>query len=306
MARRGELPPLNPARVFEAAGRLLSISRAAEELTVTPAAVSRQVHALEKFLGVALFDRVHGRLQLTPAGARYLADLGPVFAALRDATDAVRAGTRHGRRLRIVSPATFAVRWLIPRLAGFHQAHDDIDVQLTTSSRPLDLERADVDAGIALGDGRWPELECQRLVPNELVPVMSPARAAASTAPWPDRLASETLLHSLARPDDWSVWLRSAALSGIDAVRDVDASAGMRYETSLLAYQAAIEGHGVAIAQRALVSKELEDGSLVRPLPHVVDRGDHTYYFAWSTRRAPSVELRAFRAWLGSGVLDRR
>ncbi|MFC5947480.1 LysR substrate-binding domain-containing protein [Pseudonocardia lutea] len=296
MAGRGELPPLNPARVFEVTGRLLSVSRAAEELVVTPAAVSRQVRALERHLGVALFDRVHGGLQLTAAGARYLAELGPLFAALRDATDAVRSGGGRSGQLRIVSPATFAVRWLIPRLAGFHQAHQDIDVQLTTSSQPLDLERGDVDAGITLGDGAWPGVECQRLVPNELVPVLSPERAAASEVAWPQRLASETLLHSLARPDDWSVWLRSASVPGVDAW------AGMKYETSLLSYQAAIEGHGVAIAQRALVARELGAGSLVAPLPQV-DRGDHTYYVVWSTRRAPSAELRVFRAWLTPEVL---
>lgn len=298
MAASGQLPPLNPARVFEVTARLLSVSRAAEELVVTPAAVSRQVRALERFLGVALFDRVHGGLELTPAGARYLADLGPVFAALRDATDAVRAGRRRDDQLRIVSPATFAVRWLIPRLAGFHRTHPGIDVQLTTSSEPLDLDGTGVDAGITLGDGRWPDVRSQRLVANELVPVVSPVVAAASELPWARRLASETLLHSLARPDDWAVWLRETAVPGVDAW------AGMKYETSLLAYQAALEGHGVAIAQRALVAKELADGSLLAPFPQVVDRGEHTYYVVWSTRRSATPALRVFREWLDTGGLD--
>ncbi|WP_344411484.1 LysR substrate-binding domain-containing protein [Pseudonocardia ailaonensis] len=302
MAEGGQLPPLNPARVFEVTGRLLSVSRAAEELVVTPAAVSRQVRALEKFLGVPLFERVHGGLELTPAGARYLADLTPLFAGLRDATAAVRSGRRRDGQLRIVTPATFAVRWLIPRLAGFHRAHPEVSVRLTTSSLPLDLENTDVDAGITLGGGSRPGVHCERLMPNELSPVVAPALAGASSIPWAERLATETLLHSLARPDDWSVWLREVAAEV--PLADVDAWAGMTYETSLLAYQAAIEGHGVAIAQRALVARELAEGTLVAPFPQVVDRGDHTYYLAWSTRRPPTESLRIFREWLGSSVLD--
>ena len=288
MARRDLLPPLNPARAFEAAGRLLSISRAADELSVTPAAVSRQVRALEAYLGTPLFNRVRGTLVLTPAGARYLSELIPLFIGLREATSAITTERRGRSTLRIRSPATFAVRWLIPRLAGFHQLNPDIDVQVMTSFQPLDFQREDIDGGIQLGDGQWAGLNVLRLVPNVLIPVCAPAlQLRTKTA-----LSKQTLLHSLARSEDWALWLRAAGLRRVDPAR------GMKYETSLLAYQAALEGHGVAIAQRALVEKELAEGSLLAPLAPALDLAHYTYYFAWPSSASQSGALRAFREWL--------
>ncbi|QRQ84282.1 LysR substrate-binding domain-containing protein [Cupriavidus oxalaticus] len=295
MARRNLLPPLNPARAFEATGRLLSVSKAAEELSVTPAAVSRQVRTLEAYLGTTLLERAPGgRMQLTPAGARYLSELMPLFVSLREATLAVTGSRYGGNTLRIRSPATFAVRWLIPRLASFHQRHKDIDVQLTTSFQPLDFQREDIDAGIQLGTGRWPGLSTLQLIPNVLVPVAAPSLQIRSKRD----LGKHSLLHSLARPDDWVLWLEAAGL------RNIDPSRGMKYETSLLAYQAAAEGHGVAMAQKELVAKDLSEGTLVTPFDLELDRGDHTYYFAWATDRPESGALKAFRQWLSSTVKD--
>lgn len=292
MDRSAPLPSLNSIRAFEATGRLLSVSKAANELAVTPAAVSRQVKTLESFLGVALFERVKGRLELTSAGARYLAELMPFFAGLRQATDSIRTAGRRSQVLKIRCPATFAVRWLIPRLASFHRQHDDVDVQLTTSSAPLNFEREDIDGGIQLGDGNWPGLSAQRLIPNELVPVAAPSRKVRARS----RLQGETLLHSLARADDWALWMKAAGFA-LDGRRRE-----MRYETSLLAYQAAIEGHGVAIAQKALVRAELDNGQLVAPFRLELDRGAYTYYFAWPATRRPSAALTTFRDWLVSLV----
>ncbi|MCI3208052.1 MULTISPECIES: LysR substrate-binding domain-containing protein [Pandoraea] len=294
MDRRESLPPLNPARAFEATGRLLSISKAANELAVTPAAVSRQVRTLEQYLGVELFERVKGRLELTAAGASYLAELMPVFAALRDATTSLRASGRRASVLKIRSPATFAVRWLIPRLANFHRQHADIEVQLTTSPAPLNFAREDIDGGIQLGDGDWPGVEVQRLMRNVLVPVTAPSHPVKRGA----QLQGETLLHSLARPEDWQLWLKAAGMP-LNARRRE-----MRYETSLLAYQAAIEGHGVAIAQEALVRPELSQGTLVAPFAFQLDRGAHTYYFAWPAKRRSSAALEIFRDWLVTLVAE--
>ncbi|MGV9800068.1 LysR substrate-binding domain-containing protein [Mycobacterium sp. NPDC003449] len=295
MAHRDPLPPLNPTRVFEVTGRLLSISKAAAELSVTPAAVSRQVRALERYLDVRLFNRVHGGLELTPAGARFLAEVGPLFVALEQATEAVRPRVGSAT-LKIRSPATFAVRWLIPRLASFHRLHPDIDVQLTASSAPIDLDREDIDAGIQLGDGNWSGLGAQPLIPNELVPVVAPEGRTALTEP--TALVDATLLHSLARIDDWARWLEAAGIGAAGAY------SGMKYETSLLAYQAAIEGHGVAIAQQALVEKELAGGILVAPFDFTLDLGRFTYYFVWHAQRRQSSALVAFRAWLKAAVAE--
>jgi LysR family transcriptional regulator, glycine cleavage system transcriptional activator len=290
------LPPLNPLKAFESAGRHLSVSKAAEELCVTPAAVSRQIKILEDFIGSPLFHRGHAGLQLTAVGARYLSDIAPLVAGLREATNAATGGSRRRNVLKIRSPATFAVRWLIPRLASFHGAHPDIDVQLATSPAPLNFEKEDIDAGIELGHGRWPQVKSQRLIPNVLVPVLSPRRQGKGLPRHERDLIDEVLLHSMARPDDWRYWLEGAQLGHINAYK------GMKYETSLLAYQAAIEGHGVAIAQRALVERELSDGSLAAPFQFSLDRGEHTYYFAWPTRKPESVALRAFTRWLEAVV----
>lgn len=288
------LPPLNPLKAFEVTGRLLSVSKAADELSVTPAAVSRQIRSLEDFLKVALFDRVPGGVQLTPAGARYLSEISPLFAALRESTNAVMGGSFRRHVLKIRSPATFAVRWLIPRLAGFHRQHPSIDVQLATSPAALNFDREDMDAGVQLGDGRWPRLHTQRLVANVLVPVVSPWRARQQPLASLQALEQDTLLHSMARPDDWALWLKSTGVSGVNPYR------GMKYETSLLAYQAAIEGHGIAMAQRALVEKELDDGSLRPAFEVELDRQDHTYYFAWPQDKPENPSLRAFLAWLSN------
>ncbi|MEF7613298.1 LysR substrate-binding domain-containing protein [Aquincola sp. MAHUQ-54] len=290
------LPPLNPLKAFEATGRLLSVSKAAEALSVTPAAVSRQIRALEEFLAVQLFDRVPGGIQLTPAGARYLSEVSPLFAALRTATNRVMGGGYRRHVLKIRSPATFAVRWLIPRLASFHRQHPSIDVQLATSPAPLNFEREDIEAGVQLGDGDWPALRTQRLVPNLLVPVMAPRHAAPRAMASPQALAGETLLHSMARPDDWALWLQAAGVTGINPYR------GMKYETSLLAYQAALEGHGIAIAQQALVEKELAEGTLVAPVAFTLDRGRHTYYFASPLDKPETAALQAFREWMAASA----
>jgi len=285
------LPPLNPLKTFEVAARLISISRAAEELHVTPAAVSRQIKTLEEFLGIQLFDRGGGRFALTPAGQRYLEAIAPLLAGLRAATNATMGGSYRRQLLRLRSPATFAVKWLIPRLAGFHSAHPHIEVQVTTSSAALDFDREDIDGGIELGEARWSRSVALQLVPNQLVPVM--ARDADFKAPAnPQALEQCTLLHSLARADDWSLWLAAAGTT------QVNPYAGMKYETSLLAYQAAAEGHGVALAQKVFVQKELDSGSLVVPIDFMLDRGPYTYYFAWPSDREPTPALAAFIAWL--------
>lgn len=294
MEREEPLPPLNPTRAFEATGRLLSITKAADELAVTPAAVSRQVRTLETYLAVELFERVKGRLELTSAGAKYLAELMPVFAALRKATGSIRSSARRSSVLKIRSPATFAVRWLIPRLANFHRTHEDIEVQMTTSPAPLNFHREDIDAGIQLGDGKWPGLNVQRLIPNVLVPVTAPSHPVKASS----QLQGETILHSLARAEDWGLWLKAAGFP-LNARRRE-----MRYETSLLAYQAAIEGHGLAVAQEALVRAELDSGALVAPFPFKLDRGDYTYYFAWPAERRSSDALKIFRDWLVTVVSD--
>lgn len=294
MQPMNRLPPLNQIKAFEAAGRLLSIQNAAKELFVTPAAISRQVRALEAYLGKQLFFRDHRAVRLTPEGARYLSEIADGLETIRRATvKLTKSQTR--RTLKIQAYTTFSMKWLIPRLSTFHAQHPDIEVRLTTSLAPVDFRSGEIDAAVRLGLDPAPGLAADWLVPNELVPVCSSAflKQYPHLAD-PDNLGEATLLHSLARPDDWAKWLRAA---GVDAV---DGYAGLKYESSVMSYQAAIEGHGIAIAQRVLVTDDLTSGRLVMPYQFVLDEGAFTYYLVYPKAKAYSPEFDTFREWLRS------
>jgi LysR family glycine cleavage system transcriptional activator len=186
------------------------------------------------------------------------------------------------------------MRWLIPRLSSFHTAHPDLEVLLTASLEPVDFKREDLDGAIRLGDGKWPGTVAHRLVSNILVPVASPKLLKAGPPlRKPADLANHTLLHSIARPDDWAHWLEAAR-----AIDKVDAHSGMTYESSAFAYTAAMEGHGVAIAQQFLVEGDLAAGILKRPFTKSLDMGDYTYYLLTPKNRPESPQMEQFRLWL--------
>lgn len=289
------LPPLNSLRAFEAAGRLGSVTAAARELSVTPAAVSHQIRSLETHLRLHLFKRTHRAIALTPAGELYLADLSKHFAGLRRSTQKV-IGLRDRKSLRIQAHATFAMRWLIPRLSEFHAREPSIEVKLTTSTAFSDPDPLDFDAAIRLGDGAWKGFRAYRLVPNRLAPVCKPEllRARPHLAA-PEGLARETLLHSLARPDDWADWLAAH-----DA-ESVNPYGGLKYESSVLSYQAAIEGQGIAMAQEALVQDDVDAGRLAYLYDGFLDLGEYTYYLLCPLGVPASPALELFRHWLVAG-----
>lgn len=286
------LPPLNAIRAFEAAARHLSVTAAADELSVTPGAVSRQIKSLESSLGLQLLTRGHRQIALTRQGNEYYRAITLALDALRTATRKLK---RRGQRkqLKIRAYTTFAMRWLIPRLSGFHQAHPDIEVLLKASLEPVDFRKEDIDAAIRLGDGTWPRTNCYRLVSNVLAPVASPHLIATTTLKRPADLAHHTLLHSIARLDDWMFWLEAAGIG--DAL---DGRAGMTYESSAMTYAAAVEGQGVAMAQLFLVEKDLRDGRLVQPFKQIVDMGDYTYYLLTPNHRPESASMTKFRLWM--------
>jgi len=286
------LPPLNPLKAFEAAGRHSSLKKAAAELSVTEAAVSRQVRLLERSLGIQLFERRHRAVVLTGEGRRFLADASDAFAKLDSATARLRA-SRQREVLRIFAYPTFAMRWLMPRLSQFHALHPSIEVQLSVSHGTVDFRKDGVDGAIRSGDGHWPDLAVVRLFPYVLVPVCTPRLIDAEhRLREPRDLARCTLLHSLVRPDDWSLWLNAAGVGG-----EVDPARGLHFQSPSLAYEAALEGMGVAIAQPSLVAGELAAGKLVAPFPLRVEL-DECYYFV-SPRDAPEkASVVAFRELL--------
>lgn len=284
------LPPLNAIRAFEVVARRLSITVAAEELHVTPGAVSRQIRTLEDALGMPLFVRGHREITLTRAGEEYYQAVTRSMDVLREATGRLTRRTRR-TQLKVRAYTTFAMRWLIPRLSSFHAANKGIEVLLTASLDPVDFRREDIDGAIRLGDGKWNGANAFRLVSNILVPVCSPAvakkvRSAAD-------LQRQVLLHSIARPDDWACWLAAAK-----ADAHVDARSGMTYQSSAMAYAAALEGQGFAIAQRFLVEDDLASGKLVAPFRKAVDMGDFTYYLVTPADRTESASMATFRKWL--------
>ncbi|MFM0221301.1 transcriptional regulator GcvA [Paraburkholderia dipogonis] len=288
------LPSLNALRAFEAAGRLLSVQLAAEELHVTPAAVSRHIKLLEDQLEVTLFDRGHRSITLTPMGERYLVDIARAFESMRTATVNLTESRRR-RHLKIRAYTTFSRNWLIPRLSSFHLQHPDIEVILTTSLHAVDFNTDDVDAAIRLSHAPSSDIGFDRLVPNELVPVCSPEFLHAHpdlTDATPESLRTVPLLHSLARREDWAKWLDAAGVKGVNPL------GGLSYESSILAYFAATQGHGVAIAQRVLITEDLDSGRLVMPFSFVLDEGAFTYYLVYPKSRISSPEFTAFREWL--------
>ncbi|WP_052121526.1 transcriptional regulator GcvA [Inquilinus limosus] len=288
------LPPLNALRAFEAAGRYVSFTRAAEELHVTPGAISRQIKLLEDFLGVELFDRTHRDLRMTDASRAYVGALTDVFERADNATKRLLNAHRE-RSLRIQSAMTFTLRWLMPRLPLFHKMYPTRELHLTTMLAPLPthyLVTGEVDVAIQQGRGDWDGVISHRLAGSELIPVCSPAllRADPPLREYND-LSRHTLLHSLARPDDWQDWLAAAGAT------DVDPARGLRFESSSLAYQAAIEGIGIAIGQMALVIEDLETGRLVPAFDFILQNGN-AYHLMYYEHAAKNPRLVEFRDWI--------
>lgn len=287
---RGRRVPLNPLRTFEVAARHLSFTAAAAELEVTQVAVSRQIRALEEWLAVSLFERSHRTIRLTESGRR----LFPTINRALDEIDGAVAGVSvRGRRdvLSVHTHTTFGQRWLIPRLQRFHDRFADIEIRLTASAHPTLDARAD-QVVIRTGTGRFEGCEAEFLAPVELMPVCTETLARGWTdASAPENLARHTLLHSMARPNDWALWLASAGVSGIDATR------GLKFENSVLAYEAALQGIGVAMGVRVLVAQHVRLGSLVAPFGHVLPL-DLGYYLLLPQERRASRAVKAFRDWL--------
>jgi len=284
------LPPLNPLHVFEVASRLGSFSRAAEELHVTPSAISRQIATLETWLGQPLFQREAGGVALTAAGKAYRQDIGPAFARIATATERLRrSGDRKPLRLRCYT--VFALKWLVPRLPDFHAAHPGVELTLSTAIPPVDFREEPVDLAIQFGDGRWPELKSQSILADRIQPVCAPSllRGRAKVDP-AALLARHRLLYARYRRNDWRDWL---AARGLPPMRDNAVEMPM----SLVAWEAAAAGMGIAMGQEALLAPELASSQLVMPFAAPLCR-PMGYFAVWPEDRPMQPRLRLFLAWL--------
>ncbi len=296
MSRR--LPPLNALRAFEAAGRHVSFTKAAEELFVTPGAISRQIKLLEEVLGIELFERTSRDLRITEEAREYVVALGGVFDQVDRATKRLM-GAHRDRSLRIHCAMTFTLRWLVPRLPLFHRLYPKREIQLATTLSPMPVNQlgmGDIDVAIQQGTGEWPGLIAHRLAGSALVPVCSPSLLQRIGPLTIDGLADQTLLHSMARPNDWRDWLDAAG------GRHIESERGLHFESSTLSYQSAIEGIGIAIGQMVLVVDDLAAGRLVAPFDFIHDNGN-AYYLTYAEHAQNKPVLTEFRDWiLGQAV----
>ncbi|MFT6559102.1 LysR substrate-binding domain-containing protein [Sneathiella sp.] len=284
------IPSISGLRAFEASCRYLSFNQAAEELNVTPGAVSRQIHSLEQFLGKTLFHRHHKRIELTAVGRQYLAEINLPLEKISAATNRLRSEPRRNV-ISICAYPTFAIRWLIPRWAALYDAFPDLDIQLTTSLNPADFDEQNFDISIDVMTMGSSRKGCQidKLLDVETYPVCSPELAKEITCF--DDLNKVTLLHESPRPTDWQRWAAAANISSLDTSR------GMNFESANMALHAAIEGLGVVIGIDALVQEDIKKGRLVKLFS--VTRVSHfPFQLVTQNRTVMHPKLQAVRQWL--------
>lgn len=280
--------PLRSIEAFVLVARLLSLQKAATALGITVPAVSRRIQLMEQHLGTRLFDRLPRGLALTSAGERYIADLGPAWDAVQVATATARAPSRR-RALKVSVIPTFAVNWLLPRLARRRPAGMEIEIETLPDIVDLSV-RTDIDCAIRLGRGPWAGTSSQTVLPVQAYPVASPAFVAANRLAKPEELGRHTLIGSNHQPDFWPEWFR---LSGL-------APAGGPYESFdnlQLVYEAAANGLGVAIGLDPLVRPYLDNGRLVRLWPGGV-RLSRSFHLVRRARRARDRRIDRFHDWL--------
>jgi LysR family glycine cleavage system transcriptional activator len=290
---------LNALRAFEAAARHGSFAGAAEELNVTPAAVGQLVRSLEDWLGTRLFRRSQSgkvRLTMTEAAEAALGDIRTGLDRLSTGLERMKEAASGGVLTVTVSPA-FAAKWLMPRIDRFQARCPDTDVRLDTSLKLADYVAQGIDIGVRYGTGHWPGLAAEKLMDEEIYPVVSPALLKHTHIKRLDDLATQTLIHDLSVDSNsgftsWETWLETAGMA--DGVKQ----RGLRINNSAAVLQAAIDGHGVALARSILAHDDLAAGRLVRLFPEISVAAALAYYVVYRPERASLPRLVAFRDWL--------
>ncbi len=297
-----KLPPLNALRAFEAAARHLSFKHAAEELFVTPAAISYQIKTLEAFLGTSLFIRENRSILLTHAGQRCFVDIKAGFEQIAKGIDNVKKEQDTGTLVVSAGPA-FTVKWLAPRLHDFIEKHPDIDARVSAGLGFLDLRHEHVDAAIRFGTINPEGLAVVSLTVESVVPMCHPELIRAKNGlKTPADLAQHTLIHddSLAfaqQPPTWKGMLEKQQLP------QVKSDKGIRFNQADHALQAAIDGSGVVLGRKVLATPDLNAGRLVMPFPEWEQSTELQYYFICLSERAHTYKINAFRQWV-QGMLQ--
>lgn len=292
------LPPLNALRAFEAAARRLSFTKAAEELSVTPGAISQHIRQLEDYAGTPLFKRTGRSVLLTDAAQAALPMVRDAFDQIAEAGRLMQAPARKGR-VMVSSAPSFASKWLAPRLDRFHSIYPDIEAWVSADSGLTDFTTADADFAIRYGAGDYDGLKAEKMLDETVLPVCSPQLLEGVDAiRTPQDLAKHTLIHDeSAEVDpscpDWSSWLKARGVGDV-----VDGTRGPRFNQSALAIEAAATGRGVVLAKLAIASADIASGRLVAPFADGSISVDYGYWLVWPKGRHQGEDVRAFIKWV--------
>jgi len=291
---------LNALRAFEASARHQSFSAAAAELNVTPAAVGQLVRTLEDWLGTPLFHRGssgRARLIVTDAAERALPDIRAGFDRLSIGMTLLQQASTGGVLTVTISPA-FAAKWLLPRIDRFQCLCPETDVRLDTSLKPVDFAAQGIDIGVRYGNGHWPGLVAEKLMNEEVFPVCAPSvLQRVGHEPGLDVFAGETLIHDQSMDEragfpSWDAWMLHAGIGAGSSNR------ALKINNSAAVLQAAIDGHGIALARSVMARDDLATGRLVRLFPDITLNSPLAYYVVYRTDSATLPKLVRFRDWL--------
>jgi LysR family glycine cleavage system transcriptional activator len=292
---RSKIPSLQALACFAAAARHESVTRAGQELALTQSAVSRQVAALEGFLGVALFQRTRHGMALTPRGADYARQIAPRLQALEQDTLDAMSAQGSGGAVHLAAVPTFATRWLIPRLPDFAARHPEIVVHIETRTRPFLFTDSEFDAALYSGTAEqvanWAGTRATRLMSEDVLPVCSPALLAGRGELTPQDIASLPLLQQSTRPYGWRQWFDAMGVAAPNAL------SGARYELFSMTATAAACGLGAALVPRLLVEDELARGTLVVACNRAL-QGERAYCLVQPERGEERAAVGSFKAWL--------
>lgn len=279
--------PLVALRALEAAGRLGGLAKAADALGVTVGAVSQHIRKVEAQLGRSVFERTGRGLRPTPVGAPLLDSLTRGFHEIARAVAAAEA--RPGAVLTISVAPVLAAKWLVPRLTRFYAAHPSLRLRIDATSEIADFDASDIDAGVRVGTGPWPNVRAEKLAGLELFPVCSPAVAERIRSV--EDLRGLPIIQDHGSPGRWALWLAA------QGVPDLPLAGGPIYSDAALCLEAAIAGQGVAMAWPTLAIDALRSGCVRAPISPPVAAGEF-YWLATPAAREPSANTRAFAGWL--------
>lgn len=267
------------------------MSRAAQELHLTPGAISKQIIELEGWLGVTLFERVRKQIHLTPVGSRYVHRLQPLVLAMEEATQAVFQDAGQDATLGISTVPAFGSKCLFPHLAEFRQLYPHIDLRYVPYVRGYDFSNDELDCAIRYGSGSWPGARADYLAGHENVVIAPPASRASAALKTPADIAGHTLLHHVSGPNGWQDWCSANGVEGVSV------QAGPRLDMTSSIIQAVAGGMGLGLLPRCVVEEEIATGLVVCPFGPT-ELKVSAYYLCYPPAKAGLPALVSFRHWL--------